>query len=115
MLHSEEFRTSLNCRSLLEIFKLTFEDIKQIALETLGPSESVKWCLYRKFSLTSSNFNRIIQSFKRNCYPISLFNTLLGTCSLEGVKSIEWGKTHEKHAIQEFEKNYNFHVSKTGV
>lgn len=89
---------------MLDIFKVSFDDIKRIASETVGQSENIKWCLYRKFRLTSINFHKTLQSIKRNRYPISLFKTLLGTYCVEGVKSIEWGKTHEINAVQEFEK-----------
>jgi len=100
---------------MLDMFKVSFDDIKRIASETVDQSENIKWCLYRKFRLTSSNFHKILQSIKGNRYPISLFKTLLGTYCVEGVKSIEWGKTHEINAVQEFEKKNNMQVIKTGV
>lgn len=34
---------------------------------------------------------------------------------MDGVKSIEWGKTHESIAIEEFEKANNSIVTKTGI
>jgi hypothetical protein len=58
------------------------------------------------------NFHKIILSTKLNRYPISLFKTLLGKYYIDWVKSIEWGKTHEVNAINEFEKLYNCHVTK---
>lgn len=95
---------------MLDIFTLTFDEIKMIASETVGQSENIKWCLNRKFRLTSSNFHKIIVSIKRNRFPDSLFKTLLGTYYLEGVKSVEWGMTHERTAVREFEAKYKVKV-----
>jgi hypothetical protein len=102
---SEEFKVSHNYKMMLDKFKVSFDDIQNS--ETVGQFENIKWCLYRKFRLTSSNFNKILQSLKRNRYPISLFKTLLGNYCVERVKSIKWDKTHEINALQEFEKKYN--------
>lgn len=87
---------------LSEICKLSSENIKDISSKTIGQAENIKWYLYRNLRLTSSNFHKIIQASKINHYPNSLFKTLLGKYMVEGVKSIEWGKTHEIIAIQEF-------------
>ncbi|KAL5245944.1 hypothetical protein ACI65C_013352 [Semiaphis heraclei] len=115
-IHSEEFRSSHNRRLILsELCKLTIENIKEISSKTIGQAENIKWCLYRNFRLTSSNFHKIIHASKINRYPNSLFKMLLGNYVVEGVKSIEWGKTHEIIAIQEFEKMYSCHVIKTGI
>lgn len=84
-IHSEEFRVSHNYKLMLDIFKVSFDGIKRIASESVGQSENIKWCLYRKFRLTSINFHKTLQSIKRNRYPISLFKTLLGTYCVEGV------------------------------
>lgn len=99
---------------LSEVCKLSFEQITDIASKTTGQSKNVKWCLYRKFRLTSSNFHKVIQSVKKNRYPNSLYNCLLGKYSV-GAKSIEWGKIHEHNAIYEFEKAYNCNVIRTGI
>jgi len=115
-IHSEEFSTSQNRRLMLsELCKLSAENIKDISSKTIGQAENIKWCLYRNFRLTSSNFHKIIHASKINRYPNSLFKTLLGKYVVEGVKSIEWGKTHEIIAIQEFEKVYKCNVIKTGI
>jgi len=72
-----------NYKLMLDMFKVSFDDIKRIASETVEQSENIKCCLYRKYRLTSSNFHKILQSIKRNSYPISLFKTLLGTYCVE--------------------------------
>ncbi|XP_060865506.1 uncharacterized protein LOC132941457 [Metopolophium dirhodum] len=114
-IHSEEFSTSQNRRLMLsEVCKLSAENIKDISSKTIGQAENIKWCLYRNFRLTSSNFHKIIHATKINRYPNSLFKTLLGKYVV-GVKSIEWGRTHEVIAIQEFEKVYKCNVIKTGI
>jgi len=65
IINSSEFRTSKNSiQMLFELCKLSFEEIKDIAS---------KWCLYRKFRLTSSNFHKVIKSVKNNQYPNSLY------------------------------------------
>jgi len=116
VINSSEFRTSKNSIQMLsELCKLSFEQIKDIASKTIGKSQNVKWCLYRKFRLTSSNFHKVIKSVKNNRYPNSLYKSLLGKYFVEGVKSIEWGKTHESIAIEEFEKANNCIVTKTGI
>lgn len=86
---------------LSEICKLSFEQIKDIASMTIGQYANVKWCLYRKYRLTSSNFHKIIKSVKNNRYPNSWYKGLLGKYFVEGVKYIEWRKTHECIAIEE--------------
>lgn len=116
VLNSSEFRNSKNSVQMLsDICKLSFEQVKDIASKTIGQSANVKWCLSRKFRLTSSNFHKIIKSVKSNRYPNSLFKGLLGKYFVNGVKSIEWGKTHESIAIEEFEKANNSIVTKTGI
>lgn len=116
VINSSECRTSKNSIQILfELCKLSFEQIKDIASKTIGQSQNVKWCLYRKFRLTSSNFHKVIKSVKNNRYPNSLYKGLLGKYFVEGVKSIEWGKTHEHIAIEEFEKANNCIVTKTGI
>ncbi|CAI6359848.1 unnamed protein product [Macrosiphum euphorbiae] len=116
VLNSSEFRNSKNSVQMLsDICKLSFEQVKDIASKTIGQSANVKWCLSRKFRLTSSNFHKIIKSVKSNRYPNSLFKGLLGKYFVDGVKSIEWGKTHESIAIEEFEKANNSIVTKTGI
>jgi len=46
-IHSEEFRVSHNYKFMLDMFKVSFHDIKRIASETVGQSENIKSCLYR--------------------------------------------------------------------
>jgi len=70
VINSSEFKTSKNSIQMLsELCKLSFEQIKNIALKTTGQSQNVKWCLYRTFRLTSSNFHKVIKSVKKQSIP----------------------------------------------
>lgn len=40
VIHSEEFRVSPNYKLMLDMFKVSFDDIKRIASETVGQSEN---------------------------------------------------------------------------
>ncbi|CAG9763801.1 unnamed protein product [Ceutorhynchus assimilis] len=80
--------------------------IKDIAATTTGQVSNEKWFLVRKFRLTASNFGAIIAACQRNRFPVSLFKTLL---------AIQWGRTHEKDALDHLKSNYNLNIRPTGV
>ncbi|CAG9763887.1 unnamed protein product [Ceutorhynchus assimilis] len=89
--------------------------IKDIAATTTGQVSNEKWFLVRKFRLTASNFGAIIAACQRNRFPVSLFKTLLGEYNLDGIKAIQWGRTHEKDALDHLKSNYNLNIRPTGV
>ncbi|KAK9745270.1 YqaJ-like viral recombinase domain [Popillia japonica] len=57
--------------------------------------------------------NEIFQ--KRGRFPPSLFKRLSGVYNLEGVKAIQWGRLHEKVAIEHFKNTMNLEVQETGI
>lgn len=61
--------------------------IEKIAGDTNGQSENIKWSLYRKYRITSSNFHKVLKCITRNKFP-SLFKTLLGNYNLNSLRAI---------------------------
>jgi len=116
VLFSEEFRKTLDKKQFLNhYFNLDFKQIEEIAAQTVGQSDNIKWSFYRQYRITASNFSKVLKSVKRNRYPPSLFKTLIGSYNLESYRSVQWGKNHEKVAIKEFEEKLNIHVQPTGI
>ncbi|CAG9773568.1 unnamed protein product [Ceutorhynchus assimilis] len=103
----------------LEYFKIqvAIEDnvIHEITMATVGQVSNERWYLARKYRLTASNFGLIISACKRNRYPESLFKTLFGSYNLDGIKSIQWGRHHEKDGLNYLKENYQLEVKPTGI
>ncbi|XP_031338081.1 uncharacterized protein LOC116166960 [Photinus pyralis] len=89
--------------------------VLSVANLTVGQAENEKWYLVRKYRLTASNFGLVLAACKRNRFPPSLFKSLSGDYNLDGVKAIQWGKQHEKIAIQQFEKATDLTVLSSGI
>lgn len=118
VIFSNEFRLEENKIDFLnKLFKIDLNQIKQIANKTIGQSENIKWSLYRQYRLTASNFHKILMCMRKNkpIFPISLYKTLLGQYRIDSMKSIQWGRTHEITAIEEFQKKYKITVQSTGI
>ncbi|CAH1984472.1 unnamed protein product [Acanthoscelides obtectus] len=71
--------------------------------------------LPEKFRLTASSFGLIISACVKKRFPDSLFKTLLGEYNLDGIKAIQWGRTHEKDALDYLKHHYNLNIQSTGV
>lgn len=57
--------------------EITATEINEIANETIGQTENVKWFQSRRMRITASNFGAVIGAITRNKYPPSLFNRLI--------------------------------------
>ncbi|KAE9539720.1 hypothetical protein AGLY_004972 [Aphis glycines] len=116
VLFSEELRKILDKKQFLNhYFNLDFKQIEEIAAQTEGQSDNIKWSFYRQYRITASNFSKVLKSVKRNRYLPSLFKTLIGSYNLEFHRSVLWGKNHEKVAIKEFKEKLNIHVQPTSI
>ncbi|XP_050516457.1 uncharacterized protein LOC126891323 [Diabrotica virgifera virgifera] len=89
--------------------------IKDIAASTTGQVSNENWYIARKFRLTSSNFGAVISAGLKNKFPSSLFKTLLGEYNLDGIKAIQWGRTHEKDAVDCLKQDYQLNIRPTGI
>ncbi|KAH1021716.1 hypothetical protein HUJ04_011200 [Dendroctonus ponderosae] len=69
--------------------------IEAIAKITTGQTDNEKWFLIRKCRLTASHFE--------------------GTYSLDGIKSIQWGKTHERDVLNYLKNNLNINAVPTRI
>ncbi|KAK4881213.1 hypothetical protein RN001_004532 [Aquatica leii] len=78
-------------------------DILRIAEATTGQNQNALWHQMRLGRLTASSFGIVIRACVRDRYSSSLYSTLLGKQNLDGVRSIQWGITHESTAIKQFE------------
>ncbi|XP_072399541.1 uncharacterized protein [Diabrotica undecimpunctata] len=116
IIYSEEMKISTDKNShFLKCCRINDATIKKIVHETTGQVLNEKWFLARKYRITSSNFGSIISCCKRNKYPESLFKTLIGAYNLDGIKSIQWGRTHEKSGIEYLRNTLNLDVQPTGI
>lgn len=60
------------------------------------------WLIARKHRLTASNFGAVLAACKRNRYPSSLFKKLVEGYDLSTALAVQWGKEHEKIALETF-------------
>ncbi|XP_057672173.1 uncharacterized protein LOC130903845, partial [Diorhabda carinulata] len=82
-----------------------------------------KWYLARKFRLTASSFGAIIAACRRNRFSFNLtyifyYNQFIiypGEYNLDGIKAIQWDRTHEIDALDNLKQMYNLNVQPTGV
>lgn len=100
---------------ILEHCSLTDDQIVYVSKITAGQTTNWQWGKFRQFRLTSSNFAPILKSCARNTYPPSLFKRITGHYNLDAVKSIQWGKQHEKTAAQAFENASGLKMTETGI
>jgi hypothetical protein len=85
ILFTVDFQDSLDRRQFLSMVAISEHEILKIAKATVGQMRNTKYCLLRKFRLTSSNFGFILSAIRRNRYPPSLYKRLLGAYNLEKV------------------------------
>lgn len=82
LLLSNELELAANQTEWLQKHLSVNEDqIKLIACATVGQHTNIDWLNVRRFRITASNFGALIGSIKRNRYPPSLFDRLLGMCA----------------------------------
>ncbi|KAK5648113.1 hypothetical protein RI129_003005 [Pyrocoelia pectoralis] len=116
IISSNEFCSSENKGEYLkEKCAIDDQQIKLIADITKGQTLNENWFLVRKHRITASNFGLILSCFKRNKFPPSLFKALAGAYNLDGIKSIQWGRTHEKTGLDYLKTNLNLDVQPTGI
>ncbi|XP_030758040.1 uncharacterized protein LOC115883769 [Sitophilus oryzae] len=116
ILSSDEFvNASEKIKYLKEKCAIDDAHIEYIAEITTGQSQNEKWFLLRKHRLPASNFGTILAACQRNRFPDSLFKTLTGSYSPEGVKAIQWGKTHEQSGIDFLKSDLNKDIRPTGL
>ncbi|CAG9763629.1 unnamed protein product [Ceutorhynchus assimilis] len=84
-------------------------------MATVGQVSNERWYLARKYRLAANKFGLIISACKRNRYPESLFETLFGSYNLDGIKSIQWGRHHEKDGLNYLKENHQLEVKPTGI
>ena len=94
---------------------MTEEQITCTEKVTKGQAENPLWFIYKKGRITASNFGKVIRSIESGRKPpVSLFKTLLGEYTLDGVASIEWGKAHESVAVQAWEEDTGLRSGRSG-
>ncbi|KAE9536697.1 hypothetical protein AGLY_007099 [Aphis glycines] len=60
VLFSEELRKTLDKKQFLNhCFNLDFKQIEEIAAQTEGQSDNIKWSFYRQYRITASNFSKV--------------------------------------------------------
>lgn len=100
---------------LSENCKLQYQDIIKIEQLTRGQHQNENWHVARKHRLTSSKFGLVLSALKRNKFPPSLFKNLMEGYNLSKVAAVQWGKTHEQTALEEFSSALGLNVEPTGL
>jgi len=120
----EELLCSIECREaddLLEFLRsrlsLSWDDILRIADVTIGQATNDAWHAARRLIITASDFGAILKFMDRQVgSPApSLLKKLYERSSLDGVRSIMWGRQNEPRAIRLFEEQTGQEVKKTGL
>ncbi|KXZ75611.1 hypothetical protein TcasGA2_TC031081 [Tribolium castaneum] len=99
---------------LLEKCRIDEARIKLVEACTRGQHVNENWHVARKHRLTASRFGMVLSACSRRRFPPSLFKNLAEGYSLDRVAAVQWGKTHEKTALREFEEATNLKVQETG-
>lgn len=116
IIRSSEFENATDREQyLLSKVRMSEEEIKSLASQTIGQHLNSIWLIKRRYRITASNFGLILNAIERNRYPLSLFKKLVGTYKLDGIKAIQWGRENEKHGIEEFEQVTGKAVVVTGL
>ena len=69
------------------------------------------WAMFRKGSITASNFGAVIKSVCSGRKPCkSLMKALYGKYTKKGVEAIQWGLQNEEIAISRYEKAFQEYV-----
>lgn len=100
---------------ILSALMLTADDIPAIAERTKGQRDNHLWFDMRFGRLTASNFGSILTAIDNKRFSKSLYSKLLGSMSLENVRSIQYGINHEEAAIHAFEVLKDLKVEQTGI
>ena len=99
---------------VIKTSKITKEIISQIVNLTKGQHVNENWHIARKHRLTASRFGMVLSAIKRNKFPPSLFKSLAEGYNLDRVAAVQWGKEHEKTALQAFREAVVAEVEPTG-
>lgn len=79
ILLSDEYMSAENpTECFQEKMKVSQQQIELIAEATIGQNLNINWLMARRFRITGSNFGALIGSIKRNRFPQSLFDRLMG-------------------------------------
>ncbi|XP_061169341.1 uncharacterized protein LOC133178631 [Saccostrea echinata] len=113
---SEEY-LNVQCKSsyLREKLVICSEKIIETAWLTTGQRENSFWAAVRKLRITASNFGQVIGAIRRNRLSVSLKKRLLSAYNLEKRASIQWGRTHEKSAKDDYCKLSEVSILETGI
>ena len=122
--HSYNYPSRTELVERVRVFKetlvLTPDKIREIERSTRDQSRSSLWFSVRRYRLTASMFGRILHTCRRpNTPPDALVKELLSAKHVSS-HALEWGKSHENHAIEEYKQkqrasgNYSLTVCKAG-
>ncbi|CAG5056443.1 unnamed protein product [Parnassius apollo] len=108
----EQYETARNL--FLQNLKSLVENRYEVERDTVLQAESALWLELRRGLLTASTFSKVC---KRRCNINSapLVKSLVYSYSLNGVPSIEYGKTNETIAIKQLEQQEGIVVQKCGL
>jgi len=116
MMTEDYTKASDNVSFVSDRLPLTEEQIKEAEVATRGQSENSMWAIVRKGRLTASNFGPVLKCIERGRKPSkSLLRTLLGDYDLSSLRAVQWGTTHEKVAIEAYEKHTGNTVIASGI
>ncbi|XP_043196964.1 uncharacterized protein LOC122367691 [Amphibalanus amphitrite] len=102
------------CCATVGYNSLGAEEIAVIERATKGQRTNPNWSRARKGRLTASNFGAVLKVRGRKP-SASLLKTLTAGNFLGRVAAIQWGVTHEKDAIELFEKHFDVKVDQSGI
>ena len=91
------------------------DQIIKVESKTRNQHADPTWHMLRKGRLTASNFGAVLNAKRTDKPNPSLLRRVLGQYDLTGVKSINWGITHEQDAIKQFTEKSQFKVDKSGL
>ena len=100
--------------------KVSIEQIKWLAANTIDQRPSFLWGKFRSLWFTGSNFGEGLEAINRNRshghpFPPFLFKKLMGEYYFSTKDSIIWGQMHEKVALNCYKELTGNHVQEIGI
>jgi len=116
-LRAPEFSASPDkCQYLIDYFKLSREDISEIAKATCGQTSVLLWSVLHTHCLTASNFAFAIRASTGNRSCASLLKAIAGRshfkrnpnrkAKTESDRAVEWGSLNEVTAFNLYKTNH---------
>lgn len=90
---------------IIDKCRITESQVQLVIENTLGQAKNENWLIARKNRITASNFGSILAAVERNRFPPSLYKRLTDGYDLSSVLAVQWGKEHEKVAVETFISN----------